>query len=133
MIAGLVSPDDTVTIYELVEAVKHENITRTLNLDFRTIEVPQSYEKVPSSNEKVSSSNGKVPSSNEKVPSSNEKVQQDIEMCYNAIFHASIKFCFVKFIINFFYHMYINAQNLIVLLNQQDEIRCVRLHEEKIF
>ena len=40
VILGLVSPDDTATISELVEAAQHENKTRTLNLGFKTIEVP---------------------------------------------------------------------------------------------
>ena len=39
---SLVSPDDTATISELVEAVQHENKTRTLALGFKTIEVPPS-------------------------------------------------------------------------------------------
>ena len=41
-ILGLVSPDDTATISELVEAAQHENNTRTLNLGFEIIEVPPS-------------------------------------------------------------------------------------------
>ena len=37
---GLVSPDDTSTISELVEAAQHENKIRTLDLGFKTIKVP---------------------------------------------------------------------------------------------
>ena len=40
MILGLVSPDDTTTISELVDAAQHENKTRTLALDLETIKVP---------------------------------------------------------------------------------------------
>ena len=42
VILGLVSPDDTATISELVEAAQHENNTRTLKLGFEIIEVPPS-------------------------------------------------------------------------------------------
>ena len=42
VILGLVSPDDTATISELVEAAQHENKTRTLALGFKTIKVPPS-------------------------------------------------------------------------------------------
>ena len=40
VIRGIVSPDETDTISELVEAVKHENKTRVLELGFRKIIVP---------------------------------------------------------------------------------------------
>ena len=40
VILGLVSPDDTVAISELVEAAQHENKTRTLELGFEKKEVP---------------------------------------------------------------------------------------------
>ena len=40
VILGLVSPDDTATISELVEAAQHENKTRTLGLGFKTMEAP---------------------------------------------------------------------------------------------
>ena len=40
VILGLVSPDDTATISELVEAAQHEYIARTLKLGFKTIKVP---------------------------------------------------------------------------------------------
>ena len=39
VIRGLVSPDDTPTISELVEAARHENKTRTLKLGFETKEI----------------------------------------------------------------------------------------------
>ena len=39
-IVDVVSPGDTATISELVEAAQHENKTRTLELSFKTIEVP---------------------------------------------------------------------------------------------
>ena len=42
VILGLVSPDDTAAISELVEAAQHENKTRTLKLGFKTIKVPPS-------------------------------------------------------------------------------------------
>ena len=38
-ICGLVSPDDTATISELMEAAQHKYRTRTLNLGFKIIEV----------------------------------------------------------------------------------------------
>ena len=41
-IVGIVSPDDTATISELVEAAQHEYRTRTLELDFETITIPPS-------------------------------------------------------------------------------------------
>ena len=47
VILGLVSPDDTATISELVEAAQHENKTRTLKLGFKTIEVPPKTEVPP--------------------------------------------------------------------------------------
>ena len=40
VIRGLVSPDDTATISELVEATQHENKTRTLGLGFEKMKVP---------------------------------------------------------------------------------------------
>ena len=40
VIEGLVSPRDTATISDLVEAAQHENITKTLNLGFQRIRVP---------------------------------------------------------------------------------------------
>ena len=42
VILGLVSPDDTATISELVEAAQHKNKTRILDLGFKTINVPPS-------------------------------------------------------------------------------------------
>ena len=39
LILGVVSPDDTAAISELVEAAQHENKTRTLKLDFKTINI----------------------------------------------------------------------------------------------
>ena len=39
-IEGLVSPDDTATISDLVEAAQHETKTKTLTLGFKTIRVP---------------------------------------------------------------------------------------------
>ena len=44
-ILGLVSPDDTATISELVKAAQHKNKTRTLNVGFYTIEVPSKKSK----------------------------------------------------------------------------------------
>ena len=38
VVEGLVSPDDTATISDLVEAAKHETKTKKLNLGFKTIE-----------------------------------------------------------------------------------------------
>ena len=52
MILGLVSPDDTAAISELVEAAQHENETRTLELDFKTIKVPPMIESPPSEKSK---------------------------------------------------------------------------------
>ena len=40
VIEGLVSPDDTSTISDLVKAAQHENRTKTLKLGFKTIKVP---------------------------------------------------------------------------------------------
>jgi len=53
MINGLVSPDDTDTISELVEAAQHENETRTLNLGFKTIELPPSNKETPPPKKKL--------------------------------------------------------------------------------
>ena len=44
-ILGLVSPDDTAAISELVKAAQHKNKTRTLNVGFYTIEVPSKKSK----------------------------------------------------------------------------------------
>ena len=40
VVEGLVSPDDTATISDLVEAAQHETKTKKLNLGFKTIQVP---------------------------------------------------------------------------------------------
>ena len=40
VVEGLVSPDDTATISGLVEAAQHQTKTKTLNLGFKTIQVP---------------------------------------------------------------------------------------------
>ena len=40
VVEGLVSPDDTATISDLVEAAQHETKTKELNLSFQTIQVP---------------------------------------------------------------------------------------------
>ena len=40
VVEGLVSPDDTATISDLVEAAQHETKIKKLNLGFRTIQVP---------------------------------------------------------------------------------------------
>ena len=40
VVEGLVSPDDTATITDLVEAAQHETKTKKLNPGFKTIQVP---------------------------------------------------------------------------------------------
>ena len=52
VIKGLVFPDDTAAISELVEAAQHENQTRILKLGFKTIKVPPMIESHPSEKSK---------------------------------------------------------------------------------
>ena len=55
-VVGLVSSDDTATLSDLTEACQHKNITRTLQLVFKTVKVPpvEVYETVkPKSKSRV--------------------------------------------------------------------------------
>ena len=40
VVEGLVSPDDTATISDLVKAAQHETETKKINVGFKTIQVP---------------------------------------------------------------------------------------------